>query len=381
MKPKVLIIPENFPTDHNPVAGIFMKDQIRAIQPYADITVFNSNPWYRGVYDSIDGVKTYDFHLYAKKPSTLFKPLAYAWWASRSISMARKLKRPDIIHLHGASMRGSWVSKLAAEWNIPFVITEHTGPWSAISDRQLIFKAVSKSFHKAAGVWPVSNHLKIEMIDSGITDKLSPLGNPVDTDLFSPRATPLASTKRVLFVGRLDPFKGGLKTLKAFHQLEKDGFEFTLTIAGDGVEADAIQAYIDEHKLENKVFFLRGKLDRTEMRNLFHESSFLVFPSEFESFGLVGAEAMATGLPVVLSDRTGPLDYSTPENSIQVDPFSIDSIAQGINEMARRLDAFHPEQIRKEIVSKFGFDVYGREVSRRYREILSSTGDSKTIRK
>ncbi len=381
MKPRVLIIPENFPTEHNPVAGIFMKDQIRAIQPFAEVTVLNSNPWYRGVYESVEGVKSFDFHLFAKKPSPLFRPLAYAWWANRSLAMAMKLNKPDIIHLHGASMRGTWVYKLAEKWNVPFVVTEHTGPWSAISNRPMIFKAVSKSFQKAAGIWPVSNHLKKEMVESGIDVQIDPLGNPVDTDLFSLRAAPLASSKRILFVGRLDPFKGGLKTLKAFHQLEKHGFDYSLTIAGDGVEADAIQAYIDENQLQDSVFFLRGELDRLEMKALFHDVSFLVFPSEFESYGLVGAEAMATGLPVVLTDRTGPLDYATTENAIQLDPFSINSIAQGIKEMANRLEAFHPDQIRKDIVSRFGFEAYGREIGDRYRDILSSTRDPKTIRK
>ena len=106
MKFKVLIIPESFPTDENPVAGIFIKDQIKALQPQCDITVFNSNPWYRGEYENIDGVRFFDFHLFSSRLPTLTKLLGYVWWEKQTFIVAKKIPKPDIIHLHGAAQRG-----------------------------------------------------------------------------------------------------------------------------------------------------------------------------------------------------------------------------------------------------------------------------------
>jgi hypothetical protein len=54
---KILLIPENFPTDENPVAGIFMKDYVKALQEFSEVTIFNSSPWYRGVYEEVEGAK------------------------------------------------------------------------------------------------------------------------------------------------------------------------------------------------------------------------------------------------------------------------------------------------------------------------------------
>jgi glycosyltransferase involved in cell wall biosynthesis len=359
-KLNILLIPENFPTDENPVAAIFMKDYIKAVQGFAEVTVFNSNPWYRGQYEEAEDARSFDLHLFAKKWKFPLNILAYTYWERQSLNFAKKLPKPDIIHLHGTAQRGKWVAELADYWKVPFVITEHTGPWSAISLRPAILKRVKSIMEKADLVMPVSHQLEKEILESGITPKrIAVIGNPVDTDFFTLRKEPLTNTKRILFVGRLDPFKGGLRTLKAFNQIKNDYPNYRLTIAGDGVEGDAIQAHIDEYQLNDRVEFLRKQLNREEMRTLFHESTFLVFPSEFESFGLVAAEAMATGLPVVITNRTGPLDYSNPSNSIQIEPVQIE---KGLREMIDKIQDFYPEQVRSSIKENFGTSTFANKL-------------------
>ncbi len=371
MKPKLLIIPENFPTDENPVAGIFMKDQIRALSLYFEITVFNSNPWYRGVYEQMEGTRFYDFHLFSKRLPTLFKLPGYAWWEYQSLRVAKKIPKPDIIHLHGASLRGGWVSNLAKYWNIPYIVTEHTGPWSAISSRPRIFKRAKSVLENAAAVLPVSSHLKAEMIDSEIEAKpWEVYGNPVDTEYFNLRNASLKSAKNILFLGRLDDFKGALRTLKAFHKIANQIPEYGLTIAGSGQEAEAIASYIESNQLENRVEFLNQNFSREEMKMLFHRASFLVFPSLFESFGLVAAEAMATGLPVVITNRTGPKDFSSEETTISVNPESVDEIAGGMMKMKENLGDYDPSAIRGFVTERFGFEAYGEKVLRLYQSLF-----------
>lgn len=359
MKPKLLIIPENFPTDENPVAGIFMKDQIRALSSEFEITIFNSNPWYRGIYEQVAGARFFDFHLFSKRLPTLFKLTGYAWWEYQSLQLAKKIPKPDMIHLHGAALRGGWVQKLADYWNIPYIVTEHTGPWSAISDRPRIFKRAKSVLENAAAVLPVSEHLKSEMINSGIEAKRwKVLGNPVDTAFFELRTSLLTKPNNILFLGRLDDFKGGLRTLKAFHKVADQISGYRLTIAGTGQEADAIAEYIRANELDNRVEFLNKNFSRDEMKMLFHRASFLVFPSLFESFGLVAAEAMATGLPAVITIRTGPRDFTSPETAIAINPESVDEIGDGIVKMIEKLDEFEPEVVREFVVERFGFDTY-----------------------
>lgn len=373
MKPRLLIIPESFPTDADPVAGIFIKDQIQVLSNHFEVAVFNTNPWYRGAYESMNQAQFFDFHLFNKKLPTVLKPFGYWWWEYQCLKLAKKLPKPDVIHLHGASLRGRWVQKLAAYWSIPFVVSEHTGPWSAISSRPMIFNRVKDVFKSAAEVWPVSHHLKSEMAESGVDmQNVHVMANPVDSDFFTLRNTPLADSNMILFVGRLDDFKGGLRTLKAFHQAMPELPDFELCIAGFGSEAHVISEYIQENKLEIRVNFIEQKLSRQEMLGLFHQARMLVFPSLFESFGLVGIEAMSTGLPLVVTNKTGPRDYFEDSAGLQVDPMSIDQIDDAMLSIARHPEKYDATNIRSHVVENFGFGAFAKKAKERFDGILKS---------
>lgn len=376
MKTKVLIIPENYPADENPVAGIFIKDQIKALHSSCELSVFNSNPWYRGEYEQVEGVRFYDFHLFSKRIPTIAKPVGYAWWETQTLNVAKKIPKPDIIHLHGAAMRGKWVEKLAGFWNIPFVVTEHTGPWSTISARPRIFARARQTLEKAEAVLPVSHHLMQEMMNSGVSAKhWKVFGNPVDTAFFNLRTTKLAESKNILFVGRLDKFKGALRTLKAFHYVANEIPNFKLTIAGAGEDAVSIEKYIAENNLSDRVDFINQSLTRAEMRTLFHEASYLVFPSQFESFGLVAAEAMATGLPVLITNRTGPRDFTSAITGLPVNPDSVVEIGNAMVKMAQESTLFSPVEIRSFIEGKYGMGKYAEQLLGGYRQILEARQD------
>ena len=363
---KILLIPENFPNDENPVAGIFMKDYLKAMTLFSDVTMLNSNPWYRGVYEEVEGVKSYDLHFFSKKWRFPFNILAYSWWERQSFRFAQKFPQPDLIHLHGAAQRGHWALKLARFWNVPIVITEHTGPWSAISSSSTLLGRVKKILERADLVMPVSHHLSSEIQESGIyPSRIDVIGNPVDTEFFALREEPL-NQKRILFLGRLDPFKGGLRTLKAFSRIASDFPDYKLTIAGRGADSEGIDKFISSAELENKVHFIPKQLSREQMRDLFYDHSFLVFPSEFESFGLVAAEAMSTGLPVLITNRTGPRDYSNNINSVQIDP---NEIEKGLRSILESEQQFDPLKIRQSILNTFGTHAFSEKLNQAYRSI------------
>jgi glycosyltransferase involved in cell wall biosynthesis len=368
---RILLIPELYPTDQNSVAGIFINDQIRAIQKFADVVVYNTNPFYRGVYAQLPDVDYYDFHLFNRKPAKIFKPFLYRFWETKALELALKIQKIDLVHIHGAALRGNMALRFAQNRKIPLVVTEHTGPWSAISARPAIFERVKKVLKHADIVLPVSHHLKNEMLNSGVEmEGVEVLGNPVDGNLYNLRTSELSTVKRILFVGRLDEFKGAMRTLKAYHSIVSDNPDWKLLILGAGPEGDEIRSYIEDHKLSESVEFIEAVFDRAQLANYYRSASFLVFPSRFESFGLVAAEAMATGLPVLCTNQTGPLDYSLPENSLSVDPDSIEDIARGMRKMIDKIQDFHPERIRSSVLNKFGIPAYSQKLEAIYRSTL-----------
>jgi glycosyltransferase involved in cell wall biosynthesis len=95
----------------------------------------------------------------------------------------------------------------------------------------------------------------------------------------------------LLFAGRLNPEKGALDLARAAQRAERP-----LMLAGEGPETEAIRAAYPEARL-------LGWQDRQGIAGLVEQARALVMPSRYpEPFGLVAAEAVGSGLPVILPD-------------------------------------------------------------------------------
>ena len=114
-----------------------------------------------------------------------------------------------------------------------------------------------------------------------------------------------ADEQVVLYVGRLEVYKGVQVLLSAFGRVTAEEGGLRLAIAGDGSlrpRVEAVAANADRH-----ITYL-GRLSGDDVLRAYLAADFLVLPSLFEPWGLVVNEAMACGLPVIVSDRVGCAD-------------------------------------------------------------------------
>lgn len=105
-----------------------------------------------------------------------------------------------------------------------------------------------------------------------------------------------------LYVGRLEPHKGLQELLDAFRQLQASGKPARLLVVGSGSLLDSLQ----REAAANVV--CSGRLAGERLLEAYAAADALVLPSRFEPWGLVVNEAMAAGLPVVVSERVGCTD-------------------------------------------------------------------------
>ncbi|HYR86070.1 MAG TPA: glycosyltransferase, partial [Terriglobia bacterium] len=104
------------------------------------------------------------------------------------------------------------------------------------------------------------------------------------------------------FQGRLVATKGVRLLFEAARILREQGQAFELLIIGDGPERDSLEQFAREAQLDSQVRFT-GRLDGSQLHAALAQSSVVVVPSlGGEVFGLVVAENMLRGLPVVASD-------------------------------------------------------------------------------
>ncbi len=372
-KLNVLVLPDLFPENEKDWVGIFVVDYIKSILP-------KSNPWI--FYSRLKGnhltvkqeVFNGDFDVfrwsYKSSISKLLKPFYYLLWFNKTVNQIIALKKDiDIIHSHGAILNGTVAYLLAKKLNVPFVISEHTGPFSKISNS--FIKRIWAKFilHKANKVFAVSNHLKKDMVEMGVKpEKVEVSYNPVDPNLFKIKEGNL-QLKNVLFVSRLESFKGGLRTVKAFHEFIKQNKDWQLTICGDGPEKGLIIEYVNEFKLDAKIT-VKGALTKPEYVEELHKATFLVFPSLHESFGLIPVEAMTCGLPVITTNATAMPEYINKDNGVLLPNSTITEIAEAMNYMAENQLKYKTNIISNEMVQRFGIDNFGTMLMDNYKSVI-----------
>jgi glycosyltransferase involved in cell wall biosynthesis len=223
---------------------------------------------------------------------------------------------------------------------------------------------------KASAVLTVSHHLKQEILNTSINPKkIIVTHNPVDTELFKLKETKL--NKTILFVGRLDNFKGALVSVKAFDSIYKENKDWQFTIIGDGEDYLPITQYLDLNpELKTRVHLL-GQKTKIEIAQQMQVSDFLVFPSKHESFGLVITEALSCGLPVIVGNTTAPKEFVDNENGLLVNYNSVEEIAMAMQKLINSHSSYNSQEIRNKIVGNFGFESFGKKMADIYNSIIN----------
>lgn len=117
-------------------------------------------------------------------------------------------------------------------------------------------------------------------------------------------------SKRILFLGRIAKIKGLDLLIPAFAKLAKERTDIYLIIAGkddgDGYEK-IIRDLVIRYNIEEKVIFV-GFVREEEKKELFSRCNLFVMPSYSENFGIAIVEAIAAGLPVIITNQVGIAD-------------------------------------------------------------------------
>lgn len=138
------------------------------------------------------------------------------------------------------------------------------------------------------------------------------INNAIDTNIFCyseeirrdvREDLKLNNCKTLIFVGRLDPQKNPIFTLKIFSFVLKKWNDSVLLIVGDGILRKEMEEKSIQLGIEDKVRFLGN---RTDVSNLLQASDIFLLPSLFEGLGIVLVEAQAVGMQTYTSAEVVP---------------------------------------------------------------------------
>ena len=218
---------------------------------------------------------------------------------------------PDVIHAHCCKWAGYAACLLHREYGIPYVVTEHL-PASLLAEelgepRRGIWQVepLREAYREAAMVIPVSEELVDDLAPYfGKDYRWTAISNIVDTGFFHFQPRPSLRGRRFRFccVANYVPRKGYDVLFQAFKRLSARCDNVELHIAGRFTAGRECRQAIEALGLGDRVVN-HGELDKEDVRRLLYTCDCLVLASRGEAQGLVLLEAMATGIPVVTTDR------------------------------------------------------------------------------
>ncbi|MFN9674777.1 MAG: hormogonium polysaccharide biosynthesis glycosyltransferase HpsP [Microcystis sp.] len=231
--------------------------------------------------------------------------------------LANRAKDYDIAHIHALFSPVSSISASIARYHqLPYILRPlgTLDPADLQKKRQL--KQIYANFLEkpnlaaAAAVHFTSQQecQTAERFNIKTKDIVIPLG----VDFFNPQALPVTgfdlpeNKPIILYMSRLDPKKGLDLLLPSLERLLEKGLDFHFVLAGGNPQDPEYENRIKiqiERSILGKNTTITGFVTGEVKNSLLARADLFVLPSYYENFGIAVAEAMAAGIPVVISDR------------------------------------------------------------------------------
>lgn len=379
----VLVLTPWYPTRGHRYAGVFVREYAKAVQDRWNPVVLHAGtmdetlPQWWAVqretnHDLTDGVPSYRAsyrHTQVRGCNRL------RYWCSMLQSVrtiGNEHGRPDIIHAHVYSM-GAIALLLGRLYGVPVVISEHSSAFARglLPPRELA--KAKRVMGKANAVLPVSHSLQDTLERLGIVASFQVVPNVIDTDHFFylPSDPQRRGVARLLAVSSLIALKGLRFLFRALAESSCLARAWHLDVVGDGPEATAHQQMVDELGLGARVS-LHGQMQKKDVAVMMKQADLFVLPSLVETFSVATAEALASGLPVLVTKCGGPEEFVTERSGVIVPPGDVTGLANGLIAMLDRLPAFDPAAIAKEARDRFGRRVVGTMLDVLYSRLLGT---------
>ncbi|HEY4088934.1 MAG TPA: glycosyltransferase [Bryobacteraceae bacterium] len=226
--------------------------------------------------------------------------------------LAQHVRDYDLIHIHALfSFPSVAAARQARRQGVPYVIRPlgTLSAWGLKSRRPLLKRWslawIEKPLLRDAAAVQATSEMEVQEILRVCPEaRVIAIPNPVETPV-GPLARPEpAAPFTILFLSRLDRKKGLEQLLAAFDRCVKVAADLHLIVAGGG-DPD----YVDSlRESASKGIRFTGAVDGEQKRLLFSQAHLFVLPSHSENFGVAVVEAMAHGVPVLISPHVGIAD-------------------------------------------------------------------------
>ncbi len=265
----------------------------------------------------------------------------------------------SVLHTHCPVISCLLARSLAEAYDLPLVLTWHTkydiDIANAVKSKALqegALQALLRNVNACDEIWTVSEGAGENLRSIGYEGDYIVMPNGVDLpreqvpeELVAQAVEGYdlpADVPCFLFIGRLMWYKGLRIILDALAGLESDGIDFRMIFVGGGGDEKEVRTYSDELGLSQKVFFTGPLSDRQLLRAWYQRADLFLFPSTFDTNGLVVREAAASDTAAVIIKNSCASEGVTDDRNAFLIDENAEALQAKLEELCRA-----PERVRQ----------------------------------
>ena len=280
-------------------------------QKHCDVTVVT--PAYKGAEDN------YPFEVFRYQSVPLDRRIGYRAGNPFNPETLIKLrnKRFDLMHIHAPFASSVLVQNLNHRPKVPVVLTYHTKYDIDIekrialsSFRKIAMRFMLDNINAVDEVWVVTEGCGKSLRQVGYNGEYRVMGNGTDFAFGQADADKVAELRLkyqipddtfvFLFVGRMMWYKNLRVILDSLRYAKVHGVPFRAFFIGDGYDRTEIEQYAIHCGLQNETIFTGAIYDREYLRVFYSLADIFLFPSTYDTSGIVVKEAAACSCPALL---------------------------------------------------------------------------------
>lgn len=371
---RVVVLPSWFPDNKNPLSGIFVKEQALALSEVIDVTmlIFKRGFFKKTIFYKEAGLEICEHTVFYLPKINRYLIDIWANLYVEILIFQHRIKPIDLVHAHD-HLTGYAAYKFHLKTKIPYVVTIHNTQFMVQS-----VDAWRKEYIRTLG----SNATKIISVGTALYQRLLTdysfqnlviIPNFVDANIFELANEMTLKPARFNFVtiGALIESKGYDLLIKAFYELieRNPTVLIEVKIIGDGCEMAKLKNLVNILKLKDKIKFL-GWQNRNNINKLLQQAHVFVSSSRIETFGIAVLEALACGLPCVVSKSGGPEYMINENNGVIVAKNDFQELSIAMEKLYYNYTKFDPLKIRTEALRKYEKNLVIQQIISLYKEVL-----------
>lgn len=249
----------------------------------------------------------------------------------------------DIVQLQSLwSLDYHMIAQICRKHHIPYLITPRgmLEPWSmkqkAFKKRLAMLLYQKRDLDNAACIYTTADMEAQNVRDLGIKTPCSVIPNGIETDGYPCRTSGDIVKKQILFLSRIHVKKGIELLIDSWKELTVSFPDWSIKIVGNGEEEyiNVLKEKISQSGLEKSIEILPPVFGQDKVE-LYQSSALFVLPSYSENFGMVIAEAMSCGVPVITSEFT-PWSFLNEEKAGWSIKLGLVALAKTLHEALRK---------------------------------------------